>query len=177
MQQTARFGKMVSVVIVALAALMFGFGYWLRDYETGELLLSVIGLAVAAIPEGLPAILSIILAIGVQNMARRKAIVRNLPSVETLGAVSVICSDKTGTLTKNEMTVTSVVTSMHEYGVTGTGYAPEGEIIRDEDKEADPEQDRTLKHLLICGVTCNDSVLTEEQGSGSFKAILQKAAC
>uniref|UniRef100_UPI00403F3D47 cation-transporting P-type ATPase n=1 Tax=Paenibacillus sp. FSL P2-0136 TaxID=2975317 RepID=UPI00403F3D47 len=164
LQQTARFGKMVSVVIVAVAALMFGFGYGLRDYETGELLLSVIGLAVAAIPEGLPAILSIILAIGVQNMARRKAIVRNLPSVETLGAVSVICSDKTGTLTKNEMTVTSVVTSMHEYGVTGTGYAPEGEIIRDEDKEADLELDRTLKHLLICGVTCNDSVLTEEQG-------------
>ncbi|WP_244444722.1 cation-transporting P-type ATPase [Paenibacillus camerounensis] len=169
LKQTAHFGKMVSIVIVAVAALMFGFGYWLRDYEVGELLLSVIGLAVAAIPEGLPAILSIILAIGVQNMAKRKAIVRNLPSVETLGAVSVICSDKTGTLTKNEMTVTSVVTSSREYEVTGTGYAPEGEIRRDKEQEADPEEDRTLKHLLICGVTCNDSVLTKEDGKWALQ--------
>lgn len=170
LKQTAHFGKMISIVIVAVALLMFGFGYWLRDYETGELLLSVIGLAVAAIPEGLPAILSIILAIGVQNMAGRNAIVRNLPSVETLGAVSVICSDKTGTLTKNEMTVTSVVTASREYEVTGTGYAPEGEIRKeDEEQEADPEEDRTLKRLLVCGVTCNDSVLTKEEGEWTLQ--------
>lgn len=170
LKQTAHFGKMISIVIVAVALLMFGFGYWLRDYETGELLLSVIGLAVAAIPEGLPAILSIILAIGVQNMAGRNAIVRNLPSVETLGAVSVICSDKTGTLTKNEMTVTSVVTASREYEVTGTGYAPEGEIRKEDgEQEADPEEDRTLKRLLVCGVTCNDSVLTKEEGEWTLQ--------
>ncbi len=105
LKQTAKFGKVVSIVILGLSLLIFLFWHYLRDYETGELLMSVIGLAVAAIPEGLPAILSIILAIGVQNMAKRHAIIRNLPSVETLGSVSVICSDKTGTLTKNEMTV------------------------------------------------------------------------
>lgn len=162
LKQTSRFGSMVSIVIVVLAALMFVFGYFLRDYETGELLLSVIGLAVAAIPEGLPAILSIILAIGVQNMAGRNAIVRNLPSVETLGAVSVICSDKTGTLTKNEMTVTSVLTHDQEYNVTGTGYSPEGKIKVDEE-EADVEKDDILEEFLLCVKTCNDASLRKDE--------------
>lgn len=111
LRQTAKFGRTVSFVIIAISVLVFIFGYFYRHYDTGELLMSVIGLAIAAIPEGLPAILSIILAIGVQNMAKRKAIVRTLPSVETLGSVAVICSDKTGTLTKNEMTVKTLVTS------------------------------------------------------------------
>ncbi|MFS0724586.1 cation-transporting P-type ATPase [Paenibacillus sp. 1P07SE] len=162
LKQTSRFGKMISIVIVILAALMFIFGYLVRDYETGELLLSVIGLAVAAIPEGLPAILSIILAIGVQNMAGRNAIVRNLPSVETLGAVSVICSDKTGTLTKNEMTVTSIMMHEREYNVTGTGYSPEGEIQAG-DEEADAKQDGLLEEFLLCVKNCNDASLRKDE--------------
>src|SRR5690606_18707194 len=104
LRQISEFGKVISAIILISAAMMFFIGYIFHDYGTAELLLSIIGLTVAAIPEGLPAVLSIILAIGVQRMAGENAIVRSLPSVETLGAVSVICSDKTGTLTKNEMT-------------------------------------------------------------------------
>lgn len=164
MKQTDRFGKQVAMFIVGSAVLLYLFGFFIRDYGAAELLLSIIGLAVAAIPEGLPAIISIILALGVQNMAKRKAIVRNLPSVETLGAVSVICSDKTGTLTKNEMTVTSVMTRESEYEVTGTGYAPEGEIKK-EDKEVAVEEEEQLKDLLKIMKTCNDAQLQEEEGT------------
>lgn len=158
LKQTAKFGRTISIVIVVLALLIFAFGYFLRDYNTEELLMSVIGLAVAAIPEGLPAILSIILAIGVQNMAKRKAIIRNLPSVETLGSVSVICSDKTGTLTKNEMTVKNVVTRDQIFDVSGTGYAPEGEITKDGEK-VDFSNERALTKLIDCFYYCNDASL------------------
>jgi calcium-translocating P-type ATPase len=158
LRQTARFGKMIAMIIVATAVVMFLYGSLLHDYETGELLLAIIGLTVAAIPEGLPAILSIILALGVQSMANNKAIVRNLPSVETLGAVSVICSDKTGTLTKNEMTVTSVVMPEQEYEVTGVGYAPEGSILS-QGKLVDLTQHRQLRQFLTCVKTVNEAGL------------------
>ncbi len=164
--QTAKLGKVISIAIVAIAVLVFLFGYFFRDYPTGELLLSVIGLAVAAIPEGLPAILSIILAIGVQNMAKRKAIIRNLPSVETLGAVSVICSDKTGTLTKNEMTVKTLITRNGEFKVSGTGYAPEGEITLNGEK-VDYDDEEVLRNLINCFMFCNNSTLTEKDGQWS----------
>ncbi len=158
LKQTTQFGKTISIVIVGLAILIYLFGYFYRDYEPTELLMSVIGLAVAAIPEGLPAILSIILAIGVQNMAKRKAIIRNLPSVETLGAVSVICSDKTGTLTKNEMTVKTVITKDNIFEVSGTGYAPEGKITLNE-KEVNFGEEKTLTKLIDCFYYCNDASL------------------
>lgn len=158
LRQTAQFGKTISIVIVAVAVLIYAFGYFFRDYGADELLMSVIGLAVAAIPEGLPAILSIILAIGVQNMAKRKAIIRNLPSVETLGAVSVICSDKTGTLTKNEMTVKTVVTRDNVFDVSGTGYAPEGKITLD-GKEVNFDDEKALTKLIDCFYYCNDASL------------------
>ncbi len=158
LKQTAKFGTTVSLFIIIVAAIIFIYGYFFRHYNPTELLMSVIGLAVAAIPEGLPAILSIILAIGVQNMAKRKAIIRNLPSVETLGAVSVICSDKTGTLTRNEMTVKSVYTGDHLFKVSGTGYEAEGSIkLKGEHVDYDKEQ--VLRRLINCFYYCNDAEL------------------
>lgn len=161
LRQTASFGKSVSFVIIAIAVLVFIFGHFYRHYETGELLMSVIGLAIAAIPEGLPAILSIILAIGVQNMAKRKAIVRTLPSVETLGSVAVICSDKTGTLTKNEMTVKTLVTADTQFDVTGTGYSPVGEIIKDGSK-ANLNSEPVLDILIGGFYICNEASLGKD---------------
>jgi len=177
LKQTAKFGKMISLVIVGGAALIYLFGYFFRNYETYELLLSVIGLAIAAIPEGLPAILAIILSIGVQNMAKRNSIVRTLPSVETLGSVSVICSDKTGTLTKNEMTVKTLETRDGEYFVTGTGYAPEGDIftncdnadcinetaVRESCPKVDFAQEPVLKELIKAFKICNEASLAKDE--------------
>ena len=160
-RQMAAFGKTVSILIIGVAALVYLFGHFFRDYEESELLLSTIGLAIAAIPEGLPAILSIILAIGVQNMARRNAIVRNLPSVETLGSVSVICSDKTGTLTKNEMTVKNLLMHDARFAVTGSGYAPEGEIRLGNDP-APSGEGSLLRLILTCFRHCNDASLSRE---------------
>jgi len=159
--QIADFGKKLTYVIIGLSLVTFLFGYFLRSYDFDEMFLAVVGLAVAAIPEGLPAILTITLAIGVQAMARRKAIIRRLPAVETLGSVSVICSDKTGTLTRNEMTVTSVVTSEGLVQISGTGYNPQGSFSRDID-EIDPSEDQTLHELVLAGLLCNDSQLKEE---------------
>ena len=162
LKQTAQFGKTVSIAIIAIGVLVFAFGYYFRDYELSELLLSVIGLAVAAIPEGLPAILSIILAIGVQNMAKRNAIIRNLPSVETLGSVSVICSDKTGTLTKNEMTVKTLQTQETCFRVTGTGYDPHGDILKN-GEVVDLSKEIDVNYLVECFNTCNDAVIGKDE--------------
>ena len=160
-RQTSKFGKTVSIVIVFIALAVYLFGHFFRDYAFAELLMSVIGLAVAAIPEGLPAILSIILAIGVQNMARRNAIIRTLPSVETLGSVSVICSDKTGTLTKNEMTVKAVQTRDTIFNVTGTGYAPHGDIKKD-GIVVDFDNEKSLERLIDCFNICNDAAIGQD---------------
>jgi magnesium-transporting ATPase (P-type) len=162
-RQMAAFGKSLSIIIVIMAGVMFGVGWVLHDYEMDELFFAAIGFAVAAIPEGLPAILTITLALGVERMARRKAITRKLTSVETLGSVTVICSDKTGTLTKNEMTVRHVVTRGGVYDVDGSGYAPEGSITRD-DKEVSLEDHDDLRALVEVMAVCNDSDIAEEDG-------------
>lgn len=162
LKQMNRLSTVISVVIVGIAIAVYAFGYFFRDYEPGTLALSVIGLAIAAIPEGLPAIMSIILALGVQTMAKRNAIVRNLPSVETLGSVSVICSDKTGTLTKNEMTVKNLVTQAADYAVSGLGYQPEGEITHNNEKIS-AENDKLLTETLTCFSVCNESELAEDE--------------
>ena len=162
LRQMAQFGRTVSFVVIGVSALVYLFGHFMRDYESSELLLSSIGLAIAAIPEGLPAILSIILAIGVQNMAKRNAIVRSLPSVETLGAVSVICSDKTGTLTQNEMTVKHLIVHDNRFAVTGSGYAPSGAILQGDTPAPMPEGS-LLRQILVCFRHCNDASLSHSE--------------
>uniref|UniRef100_UPI0035B4E58F HAD-IC family P-type ATPase n=1 Tax=Rhodoblastus sp. TaxID=1962975 RepID=UPI0035B4E58F len=137
-------------------------GHWLGHMTFVELFQAVVGIAVSLIPEGLPALITITLAIGVQRMAQRNAIIRRLPAVETLGSVSRICSDKTGTLTLMEMMVTSVVTAESAYQVTGDGYAPEGEISRNGAKLADAS---ALKLMGRVSLLCNDAELFQDDGA------------
>ncbi len=162
-RQMNHFGKVLSFAIIGMAALMMAVGAWLHDYAMSELFLAAIGFAVAAIPEGLPAILTITLALGVQRMARRNAITRRLNAVETLGSVTVICSDKTGTLTRNEMTVRHVVTGAGTYDVSGTGYLPEGVISFDNAVISVGDRD-DLRALVEVMAVCNDSEISEEDG-------------
>lgn len=161
MQQTGQFGKSVSIGIIIISIAIYIFGLFYHNYPAGDLLLSVIALAVGAIPEGLPAVISIILALGVQSMAKNNAIVKNLPSVETLGSVSVICTDKTGTLTKNEMTVTTIDLMHNSYHVTGTGYEPAGEIVPN--KEESQLTKDELYHFLTCVKTVNEARLSQSE--------------
>jgi magnesium-transporting ATPase (P-type) len=182
-RQMNRFGQVLSIVIVGMAGLMFLIGRLLHDFTTGELFLAAIGFAVAAIPEGLPAILTITLALGVQRMARRNAITRKLNAIETLGSVTVICSDKTGTLTRNEMTARHAVTRAGSYDVSGTGYQPEGTITRDSQTVA-LHQHADLHALVEVMAVCNDSHLVHEGGQwsvtgepteGALRALARKA--
>ncbi len=162
LRHTNRFGQVVSFTVIAISVAVYLFAHFFQNYEPSELLLAVIGLAVGAIPEGLPAILSIILALGVRNMARRKAIIRNLPSVETLGSVTTICSDKTGTLTQNQMTVKAVVTATTGYEVSGSGYAPQGEITAD-GQVVELGSHEALNKMLYCFALCNEAELTQNK--------------
>ncbi|MCC5808554.1 MAG: cation-transporting P-type ATPase [Opitutales bacterium] len=166
LRQIAQFGHVLTAVIIGAAVLTYLFGTFVRSYPWDEIFLAVVGLAVAAIPEGLPAILTITLAIGVQRMAKRKAIIRRLPAVETLGSVSVICSDKTGTLTVGDMTATHVVTTGGTYAVSGTGYDPEGEISRVDNggDEVDARDEPLLREVAVGGMLCNDSSLRRKDG-------------
>ena len=162
-RQMAAFGRLLALVIVAMAAGMFLIGWQFHDFPLGELVMAAIGFAVAAIPEGLPAILTITLALGVQKMARRNAITRRLPAVETLGSVTVICTDKTGTLTRNEMTVRHVVTRVGQYQVSGVGYAPDG-LVRHGGHAVALAETPDLLALVEVMALCNDAGITEEDG-------------
>ena len=163
-RQMAAFSRTLSFVILGMAALMFLMGWLLHDYTVPELFFASIGFAVAAIPEGLPAILTITLAIGVQSMARQNAITRRLTAVETLGSVTVVCSDKTGTLTRNEMTARQVITHHREYAVGGIGYAPEGRLTLD-GMQVGLAEYADLQALLEVMALCNDSTVTEKGGA------------
>src|SRR5580692_5228942 len=131
LRQMNVFAQRLTIVILALAACVCIFAFMARGYEIEHAFMAAVGVAVAAIPEGLPAVMTITLAIGVRRMAERKAIIRSLPAVETLGAVSTICSDKTGTLTLNQMTVRAVLTASGAFEATGAGYEPHGSLTLD----------------------------------------------
>lgn len=166
LRQMAHFSRWLTIVILSVAALTFVFGLLARDYAAAEMFLAAVSLAVAAIPEGLPAIMTITLAMGVQRMAQRNAIIRKLPAVETLGAVSVICSDKTGTLTRNEMTVRNIATANNLFTLNGTGYDPHGTISL-AGEEVQAEDRPSLLAVVRAAVLCNDASLehTKEQWS------------
>ena len=163
LKQMAQFGRWLTAAILAIAVVTFGFGLLIRDYTVTEMFLAAVSLAVAAIPEGLPAIMTITLAIGVQRMARRNAIIRRLPAVETLGAVSVICSDKTGTLTRNEMTVRSIATAASLFEIGGTGYDPHGAISLS-GRDVLPEERPLLQEVSRAAMLCNDASLEQRDG-------------
>jgi len=164
-RRLAQFASQITVFILGAGLITFAFGYWVRDMPMLDIFLAVVGLTVAAIPEGLPAIVTIVLAIGTRNMARNKAIIRRLPAVETLGSVTVICSDKTGTLTKNEMTVVQVMLPSHTLAASGAGYAPEGGFDLN-DEQVDATQDEALQALAHCALLCNDACLRHKAGAG-----------
>ncbi|MBV8414930.1 MAG: HAD-IC family P-type ATPase, partial [Verrucomicrobia bacterium] len=162
-RQMAAFGKVLSVVIIVMAGVMFLIGWLLYGFGLDELFSAAVGFAVAAIPEGLPAIMTITLAIGVKRMVERNAITRKLTAVETLGSVTVVCSDKTGTLTRNEMTVRHLVNRAGQYDVEGIGYAPKGRISR-EGNDASPTANPDLHALVEVMAVCNDSEIAFEEG-------------
>lgn len=150
-------GKWLGISCLIVCILVFGIGF-LRGGDMLEMFLVAVSLAVAGIPEGLPAVVTIVLALGMKRMVQRNAIVRRLLAVETLGCVTVICSDKTGTLTQNEMTVVKAYTGENVYSVSGQGYNPKGEFYLNENK-IKPEDDQNLKLLLALGVLANDASL------------------
>lgn len=163
LRQMNVFARWLTGAVLVLACFVFAFGVLLRGFAPVEMFMVVVGLAVAAIPEGLPAILTVTLAIGVQRMVSRNAIIRRLPAVETLGSVSIICSDKTGTLTRNEMTVRSIATASHTFDVGGVGYVPRGGFSLN-GRETMPEHRLALIEVARAALLCNDSALNEAQG-------------
>jgi magnesium-transporting ATPase (P-type) len=159
LRQIAVFSRWLTAAILLMAAGSFLLGVFWRGHAPDDMLMMVVALAASAIPEGLPAIMTITLAIGVQRMARCNAIIRHLPAVETLGAVTVICSDKTGTLTRNEMTVQRLITASGVYDIHGVGYAPEGGIHTENGEAIDIEDAPQLAQVARAALLCNDASL------------------
>jgi magnesium-transporting ATPase (P-type) len=161
LRQIKKFGYVTTAAIAAVSVVVFLFGRWVREMPFVDIFQAVVSIAISVIPEGLPALITVTLAIGVQRMAQRHAIIRRLPAVETLGSVSRICSDKTGTLTLMEMMVVSAVTAQSAYSVTGQGYAPKGEVLKD-GKVAD--EDPILRLMGRVSMLCNDAELLQQEG-------------
>lgn len=173
-QKIAYFSKLLLWAILGLAGLTFAVGV-ARGEPAVDMFMASVALAVGAIPEGLPAAVTIVLAIGVNRMAKRRAIIRKLPAVETLGSTTVICSDKTGTLTQNQMTVQEIRAGGLTYEVTGGGYETEGEI-RHEGKKLEPGEHPALIECLRAGVLCNDSQLVIDEGRQTVQGDPTEAA-
>ncbi|MEJ7931807.1 HAD-IC family P-type ATPase [Ramlibacter sp. AN1015] len=157
LRQVDRFGRLFALSVLAGGGVLFFYAVQVQGWDTVEALLAVVAIAVGVIPEGLPAVITITLAIGVQRMAAHNAVIRRLPAVETLGATSVICSDKTGTLTRNEMTARRVIGHRHLLMVDGEGYAPHGSLKAREGDDASALGEAV--ELLRCAVLCNDAEL------------------
>ncbi len=168
LKRISEFARWLTVAILVITSVMFSYGMFVQGYTATDMFMAAVGLAVAAIPEGLPAIITITLAIGVQAMAQRQAIIRRLPAVETLGSVTTICSDKTGTLTCNEMTVQSVSLADGVYEVSGVGYAPTGRISR-EGNELKMDKQHNLHELARAAMLCNDAKLHLSEGQWSLQ--------
>jgi magnesium-transporting ATPase (P-type) len=179
-RKIAQFSNVLLYAILILAGLTFAVGLW-HGGSAVDMFMAAVALAVAMIPEGLPAVLTITLAIGVARMAKRHAIIRRLPAVETLGSTTVICSDKTGTLTRNEMTVQGLWDGTNLVNVSGVGYTPQGELLLN-NEVFELSQFDTLSELLLAGALCNDAVLKKDdsgwliQGDPTEGALLVAAA-
>ena len=161
MQRLDSFTKVLSVAIIALAVITYAAGVVLWGRDWGEMLFASVAIAVAAIPEGLPAVMTVTLALGVQRMAGRNAIIRRLPAVETLGSVTIVCSDKTGTLTKNEMTAKTIRTAEEDIEVEGVGYEPEGGFSID-GRSIELEDHPAAREMILCGMFCNDAKIKQD---------------
>jgi potassium/sodium efflux P-type ATPase len=179
-REVDRVGRALGIAVIVIAIVVMGAILLTSEISQPSDLVSVllvgVSLAVAAVPEGLPAILSVVLALGVQRMAKKKAIVKRLSSVETLGSASVICSDKTGTLTKSEMTIVTVVTPSGEVEVTGTGYRPDGELRANGRAVEDSVLLDEVGYLLAGGSLANDAVLREDGGEWTIQGDPTEAA-
>lgn len=167
--ELARVGRIIGIAVIAIAAVIIGTIFLSEDVSSPEALVDVfllgVSLAVAAVPEGLATVLTVVLALGVQRMARRNALVKKLAAVETLGSASVICSDKTGTLTRNEMTVRAALTASGRVDLTGTGYEPAGELLNDGALMDEAKLSAELNRLLGAATLANNAVLDQRDGT------------